>query len=173
MNLIGLPVDDDEAVGTAIQQIDVALDEVIADRGGNPQLSPELTRRRFGGDRRRKCVSGESFDYVLAVGHPLSCGLGGRRCRQAGTVGEPDDLEHAVHGPPDRRAVAALLPRRQIQIARLLVETGIRGLGCLPGEGGGGDDGPGARPLECVAAFGQPGVAIGNRHRFRRTECRA
>ena len=74
MNLIGLPVDDDEAVGTAIQQIDVALDEVIADQGGNPQLSPELTRRRFGGDRRRKCVSGESFDYVLAVGH-LSCGL--------------------------------------------------------------------------------------------------
>ena len=50
VNLIGLPVDDDEAVGTAIQQIDVALDEVIADRGGNPQLSPELTRRRFGGE---------------------------------------------------------------------------------------------------------------------------
>ena len=67
----------------------------------------------------------------------------------------------------------AYTPEEKIQIARLLVETGIRGLGCLPGEGGGGDDGPGARPLECVAAFGQPGVAIGDRHRFRRTECRA
>ena len=48
---------------------------------------------------------------------------------------------HAVHRPPDRRAVAALLPRRQIQIARPLVETGIRSLGCLPGEGGGGCSG--------------------------------
>ena len=62
-------------------------------------------------------------DVVGPVGDGLGLALRGDGVVEAVAGGEVDRLQHAVHGPADRRAVAALQPRRQVEVARPLLRA--------------------------------------------------
>ena len=51
--------------------------------------------------------------------------LHGRKTIDVVAAGQVGVLQHGVHGPPDRRAVATTLPRRQVEVDALLGQSGI------------------------------------------------
>ena len=77
------------------------------------------------------------------------------------------ELQHPVHGAADAGAVAATLPRRQLDVDRTLVEAGVVDLVALAGTGeflrqpGRGDAGATRRGGEHPVALGGPGVVVG------------
>ena len=83
--------------------------------------------------------------------------------------GQVDGLQHAVDGPTDSRAVAALQPRREIEVAGPLLESRVRlvlAVRCaLVGQGGGGHRRRSGGPLQGGLALGRP---RGQRRRWRR-----
>ncbi len=135
--MIGLPVDDHETVRRSVEQIDVALDEMVADRCGDPEFAPELAAagllRKLGFDG----LSGESRNDVGAADDTFCRSLRCCGSLESFASGKVHDLQHGVDGAPNGCSVAALLPRWQIEISCPLVETGIAGLGRLASQGGG------------------------------------
>ena len=62
------------------------------------------------------------------VGHAFGEDLGGDGIGEAAAGGQVDGLQDAVHGPADRGAVSALVPRREFQVAGVFRQSGIGGL---------------------------------------------
>ena len=68
---------------------------------------------------------GQRGDRALAAEHALGRRLGRGGRLQAVAGGEVDRLQHGVHGPPDGRAVTALVPRRRVEVDACLGQTGV------------------------------------------------
>src|SRR6476646_2109227 len=69
-----------------------------------------------------------------------------------------------MDNPPDNRAVAALLPRRQFKVALILGQPRVgwllAGYGVLR-QGGGGDGAPPTAGRQCPSPFGPPCCDVG------------
>ena len=83
---------------------------------GRPPRAPCRSRARSGAS-----AAMSSSSPMIAFGR----GLGGGGGVDAVAGREVDRLEHRVHRAPDRGAVAALVPRRQLEVARLLGQAGV------------------------------------------------
>ena len=62
---------------------------------------------------------------MLAADDALGRGLGRGGVVEAGAGGQVDRLEHGVDGPADGGAVAALLPRRLVEVDAALGQPGV------------------------------------------------
>ena len=95
--------------------------------GDDEQLAPVLGAAGRGGDDR--CAerrAAQVGDRCLEPDDALGGALGARparRCRAP--VTQVGVLEHGVHGAADRGAVAAALPRRQVEVDAVLVQPGV------------------------------------------------
>ena len=119
---VGLVVDDHQrAVVLAVDQVDEALQHVPSSRTVPTYVSRQCSRAAA-----RRTTSESSADRTSAVTTsvysttPFGHALRGDGVVQAGAGGQVDHLQDAVHGPADRGAVAALRPRRQLEVAGAL-----------------------------------------------------
>ena len=117
---IRLVVHDDQAVGSAVQQVDVALQHGVAEGHPDVHLPPVGQGRRFGHARRGQRGAGQAGDALPLVVDALGRRLRSRQGFETVAGGEIDHLEDAVDGPADGGAVAAPAPRRQVQVHRAL-----------------------------------------------------
>ena len=82
---------------------------------------------------RARCRASAAIVALLAE-HAFGRGLRGRGLVDGLAGDEVDGLEHRVHRAADRGAVAALVPRRQLEVASVLGQPGSTRRGGLGGE---------------------------------------
>jgi len=123
---VGLVVDDDQAGRRAHEQVDVALEHGAADVDDDEQLPPVLGASGRGAHDR--CVERrvrQRGDERFEPEDPLRRALHGGQAVDVAAARQVGILEHGVHRPTDGRAVAAALPRRQVQVDGVLAQPGI------------------------------------------------
>ena len=94
-----LVIDDDQALVPPVEQVDVALEQPVADRRAGVHLAP--VRVDGGGPHhcRRERVLDQGADVVGSVGHGLGLALGRDGIIEPGAGGQVDRLQDAVHCP--------------------------------------------------------------------------
>ena len=118
--LVGLVVDDDEARRRAHEQVDVALEHLLAELGDDEQLAPVLgAAGRGGDDRGAERRAAQVGDPLLEPEDALGRALGGgqhARCRRPWRDRRPAARRARPGRPPcrsDRAATAAGRGRRR------------------------------------------------------------
>ena len=111
--------------GVRTEEVDVALEHAIADLGRDEQLAVVLVLDERCGRSVPERRAGERGDRA-----PRPDDAFGRALRLGETVDvvavvEVAELEHAVDGAADRRAVATALPRRELEVDGVLAQAGV------------------------------------------------
>ena len=131
---VGLVVDHHQSVVPAVEQVDVALEDGVAEGHPHVDLAPVGERRGLDHRRRGEGRAGQGGDALLLALDALGRGLGCGQRLDAVAGGQVDDLEHRVDGPADGGAVPTLAPGRQVEVDAPL---GQAGLGVVRGGGAG------------------------------------
>src|SRR5207253_1725032 len=98
---VGLVVDDDEAVVVAVEQVDEAFEDTVADQGADIGLPPVRPLRGSADGVGVEGGAGELGDDVGVLGDAFGQRLAGDGVGQAAPGGEVDGLQDAVDGAAD------------------------------------------------------------------------